>query len=102
MDLSQNEWEAMRRSKDETIILDVRTLEEYNQGHIPNARLIDIQNPPNFLQELELLNRSKTYLVYCRSGARSSQACMLMKNKGVENCFNLLGGINQWNGKIVT
>ncbi len=102
MDLSQNEWEAMHRSKDETIILDVRTLEEYNQVHIPNARLIDIQNPPNFLQELELLNRSKTYLVYCRSGARSSQACMLMKNKGVENCFNLLGGINQWNGKIVT
>ena len=102
MDLSQNEWEAMQRSKDETIILDVRTLEEYNQGHIPNARLIDIQNPPNFLQELELLNRSKTYLVYCRSGARSSQACMLMKNKGVENCFNLLGGINQWHGKIVT
>ena len=102
MDLSQNEWEAMNRSKEETIILDVRTLEEYNQGHIPNARLIDIQNPPNFLQELELLNRSKTYLVYCRSGARSSQACMLMKNKGVENCFNLLGGINQWNGKIVT
>ena len=102
MDLSQNEWEAMHRSKDETIILDVRTLEEYNQGHIPNARLIDIQNPPNFLQELELLNRSKTYLVYCRSGARSSQACMLMKNKGVKNCFNLLGGINQWNGKIVT
>ena len=102
MDLSQNEWEAMHRSKDKTIILDVRTLEEYNQGHIPNARLIDIQNPPNFLQELELLNRSKTYLVYCRSGARSSQACMLMKNKGVENCFNLLGGINQWNGKIVT
>ena len=102
MDLSQNEWEAMRRSKDETIILDVRTLEEYNQGHIPNAQLIDIQNPPNFLQELELLNRSKTYLVYCRSGARSSQACILMKNKGIENCFNLLGGINQWNGKIVT
>ena len=102
MDLSQNEWEAMHRSKDETIILDVRTLEEYNQGHIPNAQLIDIQNAPNFLQELELLNRSKTYLVYCRSGARSSQACMLMKNKGVENCFNLLGGINQWNGKIVT
>ena len=102
MDLSQNEWEAMRRSKDETIILDVRTLEEYNQGHIPNAQLIDIQNAPNFLQELELLNPSKTYLVYCRSGARSSQACILMKNKGIENCFNLLGGINQWNGKIVT
>ena len=102
MDLSQNEWEAMNRSKEETIILDVRTLEEYNQGHIPNAQLINIQNPPNFLQELELLNRSKTYLVYCRSGARSSQACILMKNKGIENCFNLLGGINQWNGKIVT
>ena len=101
MDLSQNEWAEMHRSK-EAILLDVRTLEEYNQGHIPNAQLINIQNPPNFLQELELLNRSKTYLVYCRSGARSSQACMLMKNKGVENCFNLLGGINQWNGEIIT
>ena len=101
MDLSQNEWAEMHRSK-EAILLDVRTLEEYNQGHVPNAQLIDIQNPPHFLQELELLNPSKTYLVYCRSGARSSQACILMKNKGIENCFNLLGGINQWNGEIIT
>ena len=102
MDLSQNEWAAMRQSKEETILLDVRTIEEYNQGHIPNAQLIDIQNPQYFLHKLELLNPSKTYLVYCRSGARSSQACVLMKNKGIENCFNLLGGINQWNGEIVT
>ena len=102
MDLSQNEWAAMRQSKEETILLDVRTIEEYNQGHIPNAQLIDIQNPQFFLDELELLNPSKTYLVYCRSGARSSKACILMKNKGIENCFNLLGGINQWNGEIVT
>ena len=46
------------RSK-ETILLDVRTLEEYNQGHIPNAKLIDIQNPSNFLHELELLTLQK-------------------------------------------
>ena len=102
MDLSQNEWAAMHRSKKETILLDVRTLEEYNQGHIPNAKLIDIQIPSNFLQDLELLNPSKTYLVYCRSGARSSQACILMKNKGIINSFNLLGGIIQWKGEIVT
>ena len=102
MDLSQNEWAAMRQSKEGAILLDVRTIEEYNQGHIPNAHLIDIQNPQYFLYKLELLNPSKTYLVYCRSGARSSQACVLMKNKGIENCFNLLGGINQWNGEIVT
>ena len=43
MDLSQNEWAEMHRSK-EAILLDVRTLEEYNQGHIQNAKLIDIQN----------------------------------------------------------
>ena len=102
MDLSQDKWSAMHRSKKETILLDVRTLEEYNSGHIPNAQLIDIHNPQNFMQELELLNPSKTYLVYCRSGARSSQACLLMKNKGIENCFNLLGGINEWSGEIVS
>ena len=44
MDLSQNEWAEMLRSK-EAILLDVRTLEEYNQGYIPNAKLIDIQTP---------------------------------------------------------
>ena len=44
MDLSQNEWAAMYRSK-EAILLDVRTLDEYKLGHIPNAKLIDIQNP---------------------------------------------------------
>ena len=58
MNLNQNVWAAMHRSEEETILLDVRTLEEYNQGHIPNAKLIDIQNPSNFLHELELLEPS--------------------------------------------
>jgi rhodanese-related sulfurtransferase len=48
------------------------------------------------------LDKSKNYYVYCRSGARSEQACHLMSQMGFENTFNLLGGIMQWQGEVVS
>lgn len=99
MDLTQQEWTAQQAENKESIILDVRTPEEYSEGHLIEATLLDIRNPQGFMDGVAELDVSKTYYVYCRSGARSAQACQILKSQGVSSCFNLLGGILEWEGE---
>ena len=101
MDLSQNKWKFELESDNNSFILDVRTLEEYNAGHIPNATLIDINKPKDFLEKILALDNSKNFYVYCRSGSRSSKACQIMKHYGFRVVKNLLGGFLEWDGEYV-
>ncbi|RAV29833.1 rhodanese-like domain-containing protein [Sinomicrobium soli] len=100
-DLIQEEWVEELENDSSAVILDVRTAEEFEEGYIPNAINIDIRQGQGFIDELEKLDKSKTYYVYCRSGARSAQACSLMEQLGFEEAHNLLGGILEWEGDIV-
>lgn len=76
-------------------VLDVRTPEEYADGHIAGAINIDIFGD-GFLQEAnEMLDKSKPVAVYCRSGKRSAEAARLLSGDGFE-VTNLLGGILAW------
>ena len=79
-----------------SVMLDVRTPEEEVEGTIPGSVLINI-NDPSFPSEIEKLDKSKTYLVYCRSGNRSGKACGYMGSKGFDSLYNLDGGIRAWN-----
>ena len=81
------------------VLLDVRTRQENLQIRIPNSIVIDIYEP-TFLNHLQKLDRTKTYLVYCRSGSRSYAACMQMKHLGFENVYNLKRGINSLGGRV--
>ncbi|SMC31575.1 rhodanese-like domain-containing protein [Cellulophaga tyrosinoxydans] len=99
-DLYQDEWVSQLGNDDNAVILDVRTPEEVENGYIPNAKNIDIHLGQGFLDELEKLDKTKNYYVYCRSGARSAQACAVMNNAGFENAYNLLGGFMNWEGEI--
>ena len=99
MNLSQKDWTSNQSENKASVILDVRTPEEYDLGHIISAQLIDIRNPQGFMEGIAKLDKSKTYYVYCRSGARSAQACQLLKQQGITDCFNLLGGILDWSGE---
>lgn len=99
-DLSQEQWEEQLENDDNAFILDVRTPEEVEEGYIPNATNIDIYLGQGFLDELDKLDKSKNYYVYCRSGARSAQACALMNNAGFGNAYNLEGGFMNWNGDV--
>ena len=99
-DLSQEEWTAQLESDDNAVILDVRTLEEVEEGYIPDSINIDIYLGQEFLDELEKLDKTKNYYVYCRSGNRSRQACALMRHVGIPNAYNLEGGFNEWEGDI--
>ncbi|WP_369717014.1 rhodanese-like domain-containing protein [Leptotrichia sp. HSP-536] len=81
------------------IVVDVRTLEEYNEGHIPNAISIPLETIENEA-EAKLKNKDDLILVYCRSGRRSREAALKLIEKGYTNVIDF-GGINDWNGEVV-
>jgi len=101
MNLAQEVWVDQLENDGNAVILDVRTEDECNEGMIPGAINIDIYKGQGFINLIEELDKSKNYYVYCRSGARSGQACSIMNQLGFENTHNLLGGIMEWNGEVV-
>lgn len=76
-------------------IIDVRTPAEYQQGHIAGARLIDYYSS-GFQRSLEQLDKTKTYLFYCRSGNRSGRTLKMIAGMGFGKVYHLEGGIRQW------
>ena len=101
MNLTQEDWVSQFEADENAVLLDVRTEVECNEGIIPNSINLDIYEGQAFIEKLEALDKSKNYYVYCRSGARSGQACSIMNQLGFENAYNLLGGIMEWNGEVV-
>lgn len=97
--ISQEKAQEMMKSED-VVVVDVRTQEEYAQGHIPgaicvpNESIVDAQ--PEELPDLE-----QTILVYCRSGRRSKEAAQKLADMGYTNVYEF-GGIIDWNGEVVT
>ena len=77
------------------IILDVRTPQEYASGHLENAINIDY-NSPTFQESLATFDKDKTYLLYCRTGNRSSKAFEIMKEMNFKKINHMIGGIVAW------
>jgi rhodanese-related sulfurtransferase len=100
-DLTQSEWTSRLQGDNNAVILDVRTTQEVEDGYIPEAINIDIFGGQAFLDAIDKLDKSKNYYVYCRSGNRSGQACALMNSRGFENCYNLIGGMMEWEGEVI-
>ena len=98
--LSQTEWTEQLNADDNAVILDVRTEAEVAEKKIPNSINIDIYKGQGFVYQVEELDKSKNYYVYCRSGARSEKACNIMNQLGFDNAYNLLGGILEWTGDV--
>ena len=99
MNLNQNDWSKNKDNDLESVIIDVRTQEEYEEGHIKKSILVDINQPSLFMESILKLNKNKSYYVYCRTGIRSEMACSLMYQNGL-TAYNLLGGIVEWKGEI--
>ena len=98
--LTSPEFRERIKNDENAVVIDVRTPEEWAEGVIPGALLIDLMSP-DFMEKINQLDKSKTYYVYCRSGGRSSSACGAMAQSGY-NCVNLLGGMMAWDGEVVT
>ncbi|MBD0260103.1 MAG: rhodanese-like domain-containing protein [Cytophagales bacterium] len=77
------------------VLLDVRTAEEYGEGHLAQARNVDYKRD-DFRQQVARLDKSKTYFVYCKGGVRSEKAADIMKELGFRRVYTLEGGIDEW------
>ncbi|MDH5609692.1 MAG: rhodanese-like domain-containing protein [Cyclobacteriaceae bacterium] len=87
-------FREMKKMRD-TVILDVRTRAEQQGGVINGQRNMNVMDPM-FKDQAAKLDKSKTYLVYCRSGARSARACSILGKLGFEQVYNLRGGYMAW------
>ena len=97
--VSMDEIVQIMNENSNYIILDVRTMQEYNEGHIPNAICIPNETiSENIINKLP--NKEQLILIYCRSGNRSKQAAQKLKNLGYTNLIEF-GGIIDWAGDVV-
>ena len=83
------------RTLQEVTILDVRQPGEYEQGHIPGAKLVPL---PELTDSLAGIDPSNPVLVYCAIGGRSRVAAQTLAGKGYDQVINLSGGFKAWNG----
>ncbi|WP_084157513.1 rhodanese-like domain-containing protein [Oceanobacillus manasiensis] len=88
--------DELRTDKKDLIVIDVRENEEVEQGMIPEAKHIPLQQIPDSLNELE---SDKDYVMVCRSGKRSMQAAMHLKEHGYK-VRNMAGGMLEWEGDV--
>jgi len=79
------------------VLLDVRTPEEYSEGHIPESKNVPLQALDNVRSVVE--HKDTELFVYCHSGARSRQAAVILGQMGYTKVNNI-GGISSYRGKV--
>ena len=102
-ELGAAEFAAALKRPDTTIV-DVRTPQEYAEGHLAGAVNIDVSSP-DFAAQVATLDPTAPYAVYCRSGNRSGVAVATMVEQGFTSAYHLGGGIGAWQsagGEVVT
>lgn len=94
--------ELLQYHAGETIVIDVRTADEYAAGHLPDAINIDVKTD-SFQQAICKFENTPVVLLYCRSGRRSKQAASIVAKKLTSSkIYELDNGILGWDGDIVT
>lgn len=80
------------------VAIDVRTEEEFSEKKIPHSLTGFNWNSGEFHDNFDQLDPAKTYILVCRSGSRSLQACLFLQSQGFQNVYNLHGGMMNWQG----
>lgn len=93
--LNPHAYKAAINDKTDEVLVDVRTPEEYAEGHIKGALNINWHDPA-FMDEVDKLDKSKPVFVYCKSGGRSGQAAEALRGMGFKEVYDLDGGITAW------
>ena len=95
--ITVEEMQTLIDQKDVQLV-DVRTVSEYDEGHLINSQNIDF-NSPTFDQDITKLDKTKPVILYCKSGGRSSKCAKKLQKAGFIKIFDLEGGITQWKFK---
>ena len=93
--LSPKEFHDKMYVMPESVLIDVRSPDEFKDGSIPHAININY-NDAQFESSIKKLDANKTYFVYCLSGGRSASAVAFMRDNGFKNVYELKGGIMAW------
>lgn len=95
--LNLSDFKTQTENKDVQLI-DVRTPEEFGEGHIEGAENIDFYSD-NFQNEFDKLDKEKPVYLYCRSGVRSNQSAQKLSEMGFKEIYDLEGGFLNYNKK---
>jgi rhodanese-related sulfurtransferase len=96
--ISADQFETMLNNE-QSILLDVRNPDEFEVSKIGSAHLIPFESP-DFIAEMSEFDPTENYLIYCKSGARGSKACLMLRTMGFTGkLYNLQGGIESWNSR---
>lgn len=87
--------EVIQDAPDGLVVLDIRTADEFAQGHLAGATNIDFY-AADFRDQLDRLDKTLPYVLYCRSGNRTGQTAPLMRELGFEEVYEIDGGIVAW------
>jgi thioredoxin 1 len=93
--LSPEQFSQKLVATSDRILLDVRTPEEFAEGHLTDAKLINYYNG-DFKNQLSVLDKTKPVFVYCRSGKRSGESAELLIELGFKEVYDLKGGFVAW------
>lgn len=93
--LSAMRFKAITDNNKDGIIIDLRTTDEMNKGYIKNAVQLDFL-AKDAEQQIDILDKNKTYYVYCAGGGRSADAAEYMEKHGFKHIYNLEKGFSEW------
>ena len=93
--VSPDEAEKLLKGNPKIVVLDVRTPEEFVAGHLAGAKNVDFK-AADFAEKVAALDKSKTYLVHCAAGGRSSKTLDVMKGKNFAALYHLNEGFKAW------
>jgi rhodanese-related sulfurtransferase len=88
-------YELIETSGTDLQILDVRTPEEFQSGHIHNATNVNVRDP-DFAEQISMFKEDMPILAYCKSGVRSQSAGSILVSKGFKEVYHMKGGIEAW------
>jgi rhodanese-related sulfurtransferase len=95
IEVNSKEVNSMLQKNKKLVILDVRTADEFNAGHIQGAINIDIRQP-NSLNTIDKLDHNAQYIVHCRTNHRSGIAVEHMVQSGFKTVYQMMDGFNGW------
>lgn len=96
-EISYEEAQKILKQNKKSILLDVRSKQEYEERRLPGAILVPLDTLCKTIQEGKLGDKDNSIIAYCHSGARSKRAVEILKQYGYEKSYSLEGGINQLN-----
>ena len=92
--ITPEEMESILELEDVQLV-DVRTLQEYKEVHIPSAQNIDFTSP-TFDEDIAKLDKEKPVILYCKGGVKSAKCAKKLQEAGFEKIYDLEGGLSKW------